>query len=76
MHSKGKNVSVGSFELIKEFYLLRTRAVIHNQNELRYNSFPFLKDLDELSFENWFILISNMPNWNFEIDEKKILPFE
>lgn len=52
LHSKGKNVSVGSFELIKELYLLRTRAVIHNQNELRYNSFPFLKDLDELSFEN------------------------
>lgn len=62
LHSKGKNVSVGSFELIKELYLLRTRAVIHNQNELRYNSFPFLKDLDELSFENRFILISNMPN--------------
>lgn len=52
LHSKGKNVSVGSFELIKELYLLRTRAVIHNQNELRYNSFPFLKDLYELSFEN------------------------
>lgn len=24
-------------------------------------------------FENWFILILNMLNWNFEIDEKNIV---
>lgn len=52
LHSIGKNVSVGSFKLIKELYLLRTRAVIHNQNEMRSNLFSFLKHLDELSVEN------------------------